>query len=94
VQVVSGWSAAAAGCRAVGAGGAAWGTAIEPGLGTAVGGFIGCALGAFIGYRAAEAATGYLYDWAEDSVFSTLAPESDFKPGGGSFGGGGATGTW
>jgi hypothetical protein len=94
VQVVSGWAAAAGGCRAVGAGGAAWGTAIEPGLGTAVGGFIGCAIGAFIGYRAAEAATGYLYDWAEDTVFTKLQPEKEFEGGGGSSGGGGATGTW
>jgi hypothetical protein len=75
VQVVAGWSFAAAGCRAVGAGGAALGTVVEPGLGTAVGGFLGCALGAFIGYRAAEAASGYLYDWAEETVFTPLAPE-------------------
>jgi hypothetical protein len=88
VQVVSAWAAGAAGCEAAGAGGAALGTAITPGLGTAVGGFIGCALGGFIGYRSAEAATGYLYDWAEDTVFTTLQPDPKLK------GQSGATGTW
>ena len=74
VQVVSAWAAASGGCRLVGAGGAAIGSA-EPGLGTAIGGFVGCAIGAFIGYRAAESTSGYLYDWAENTVFTTLKPE-------------------
>ena len=97
IQVVSGWTAAAAGCKVVGAGGAAIGTAVTPGLGTAIGGVIGCAVGAFIGYSAAEAAAGYLYDWAEGTVFRLLQPippPSEFSGGGGTFGGGGATGQW
>ena len=96
VQVVSGWAAGGAACEAVGAGGAELGTAIAPGLGTAVGGLIGCAIGAFIGYRAAGAATGYLYDWAEGTVFAKVRAEPDavFQPGGGRSGGGGASGSW
>lgn len=97
-QVVSAWTAASVSCRAGGAAGAAWGSA-EPGLGTAIGGFVGCAVGAFIGYRAAEAAAGYLYDWADDTIFTPVPAESEpaksqFRPGGGSFGGGGASGSW
>jgi hypothetical protein len=98
VQVVSGWAAGAGSCEAVGAGGATLGTAIAPGLGTAIGGLVGCALGAFIGYRAAEAASGYLYDWTEDTVFTKLSAESEpkgeFVGGGGRSGGGGASATW
>ena len=95
-QVVSGWTAASISCRAVGAAGAAWGSA-EPGLGTAIGGFVGCAVGAFIGYRAAEAAAGYLYDWADDTIFTPVPAEpvaANTKFGGGSSGGGGASASW
>ncbi|MEO0821509.1 MAG: hypothetical protein AAF074_13905 [Pseudomonadota bacterium] len=71
VQVVSAWGAAAAGCKVVGAGGAAVGSA-APGLGTAAGGIIGCAVGGFFGYITAEAVSGYIYDWAEDTIFTPL----------------------
>ena len=99
VQVVSGWAAAAGGCKVVGAGGAAVGTMAAPGVGTAVGGFLGCAAGAFIGYLAAERASGHLYDWSAGAVFGKLpyevvAAEPNWQGGGGSFGGGGASGTW
>jgi hypothetical protein len=99
VQVVSGWAAGAGGCQAVGAGGAGIGTAVAPGVGTAVGGLIGCAIGGFIGYRTAESATGYLYDWAEDTVFAKIPPEPEEPPQNHSFsrhgfGGGGASGGW
>jgi hypothetical protein len=97
IQVVSAWAAAGAGCEAVGAGGALGGTAVAPGIGTAVGGFLGCAVGGFIGYMTAEAAAGYLYDWAEGTIFTKVDP-SDAPPafvgGGGQFGGGGASGSW
>lgn len=73
VQVVSAWAAAGLGCRVVGMGGAALGSA-APGVGTAAGGLIGCAVGGFIGYFAAESASGYIYDWAEGTVFRTLEP--------------------
>lgn len=76
VQVVSAWAAMDGGCLAVGAGGAALGTAIAPGIGTAIGGFIGCMAGGFIGYKLGETTSGYLYDWAEDTVFTKLKPET------------------
>jgi len=76
LQVVSAWSAAWLGCESVGAGGAWVGTGITPGLGTAIGGLAGCAVGAFIGYATAEAAAGYLYDWAEDTIFTKIQAES------------------
>ena len=96
-QVVSAWAAATAGCEAVGAGGAWLGTAVTPGLGTAIGGFVGCAVGGFIGYTTAESATGYLYDWAEGTVFAKIEPTSapvGYAGGGGKSDGGGATGQW
>jgi hypothetical protein len=96
VQVVSAWAAASAGCEAGGAGGAIGGTAVTPGLGTAIGGFLGCAVGGFIGYVTAEAAAGYLYDWAEGTIFTQIAPSdspNEFA-GGDNFGGGGASGHW
>jgi hypothetical protein len=76
IQVVSAWTGAWAGCETVGAAGAWAGTAATPGFGTAVGGVVGCTLGAFIGYATAEAASGYLYDWAEDTIFTTIEPEN------------------
>jgi hypothetical protein len=97
VQVVSGWAAAAGGCKVVGAGGAALGTAAAPGVGTAVGGFLGCAAGAFIGYVSAERVSGHLYDWGETAAFQALQHEAAPVPwagGGGRFGGGGASGHW
>lgn len=105
VQVVSGWTAAAGGCKVVGAGGAYVGTVVAPGVGTAVGGFIGCTVGAFIGYVSAERAAGYLFDWAATAVFGKITGQSVLPAplyggeggsfgGGGTFGGGGASGTW
>jgi hypothetical protein len=97
IQVISAWAAATAGCEAVGAGGAWLGTAVVPGLGTAIGGFVGCAVGGFIGYTTAESATGYLYDWAEGTVFAKIEPTAapvEYAGGGGKSSGGGATGEW
>jgi uncharacterized membrane protein YgcG len=100
VQVVSGWAAAAGGCKVVGAGGAYLGTAVAPGVGTAVGGFLGCSVGAFIGYLSAERVSGHLYDWTAGALFSRLHPEPVWQPngvfvgGGGRSGGGGASGSW
>lgn len=74
VQVVSAWTGAVQGCRLGGRGLGAVGTCIEPGLGTIIGGLGGCAIGGFIGYLTAEAASGYAYDWAEDTVFHRLSP--------------------
>ncbi len=71
-QVVTAWASAGLGCRAVGAGGAALGTAIEPGGGTAIGGIGGCILGGIGGYWAGEKISGYIYDWAEGTFFSPL----------------------
>lgn len=71
VQVVSAWTLAAAGCKVVGAGGALAGSAV-PGVGTVTGGIVGCAVGGFIGYKAGEAASGYLYDWAEGTIFTPV----------------------
>lgn len=96
-QVVSAWAAAGAGCKVVGAGGATAGTLAAPGIGTAIGGVIGCAVGGFIGYLTAEAAAGYLYDWAEGTIFSTVSPTdppAGLIGGGGAFGGGGASGSY
>ncbi len=80
LQVVSAWGAAAVGATQLGRVGAAIGTFIEPGGGTAIGGGIGAILGGAIGYFGAEAATGYLYDFAEDTVFAP-APEVAVPPG-------------
>ncbi len=49
--------------------GAGIGTLVEPGGGTAVGGGIGAIIGGLIGYLSAEATVGYLYDFAEGTVF-------------------------
>lgn len=101
VQVVSGWAAAAGGCKVLGAGGAYLGTAVAPGVGTAVGGFLGCAAGSFIGYLTAEEISGHLFDWTAGALFGRLRGESPpppltaaFRGGGGEFGGAGASGSW
>jgi hypothetical protein len=91
IQVVSAWAGAEAGCEVVGAGGAVAGTAVTPGLGTAIGGLAGCALGGFIGYMAAEKAGGYIYDWAEGTVFTKVEPGGG-EQSGGAFNGIGANG--
>ena len=74
LQVVSAWGAAGVGATQLGRVGALIGTAIEPGGGTAVGAGFGAILGGAIGYFGAEAATGYLYDFAEGTLFAP-APE-------------------
>jgi hypothetical protein len=71
-EVVAGWAGAWAGCKVVGAWGAAIGTPEAPGLGTAVGGFVGCIIGGAAGYFAASGAAGVVYDWAEDTLFAPL----------------------
>ncbi len=57
------------GATQLGRAGAAVGTLIEPGLGTAIGGGVGAIAGGFIGYFGAERAAGYLFDFAEGTVF-------------------------
>jgi hypothetical protein len=74
LQVVSAWAAAGVGATQLGRIGAAFGSAIEPGGGTAIGGGIGAVAGAFIGYISAEAAAGYVYDFAAETIF-LKAPE-------------------
>ena len=79
LQVVSAWAAAGVSATQLGRVGAAIGTAIEPGDGTAIGGGVGAVLGGFIGYISAEAAAGYVYDFAEGTVFAPV-PEVAVPP--------------
>lgn len=79
VKVAAGWGGAAAGCKVVGAAGAAGGTAIEPGGGTAVGGFFGCVIGGIAGYAGASWAAGEVYDWVEEIVYTKIM-ESHVPP--------------
>jgi hypothetical protein len=69
VQVISAWAAAGVGAARLGRLGAGIGSLFEPGAGTAVGGGVGAIVGGFVGYMSAEAAAGYLYDFAEGTVF-------------------------
>lgn len=71
-KVAAGWVGAWAGCKVVGAGGAAAGTLVEPGGGTAVGGFLGCMAGGIGGYAGASWAAGQLYDWVEETFFEPV----------------------
>ena len=73
-EVVSAWALAWAGCKVVGAGGAALGSA-APGLGTTAGGVTGCIIGGIGGYFGGEALGGEVYDWAEGTIFTPL-PET------------------
>jgi hypothetical protein len=68
-EVVAGWATAWVGCKVVGAGGAAAGTAAAPGPGTAIGGVAGCIIGGIGGYYGGSSIGGMIYDWAEDTVF-------------------------
>lgn len=70
-QVVTGWAAAWAGCKLLGAGGAKVGS-IKPGIGTGIGGIGGCVIGGIGGYWGGSATGGYVYDWAEDTFFIPL----------------------
>lgn len=71
-KVAAGWLGAWGGCKVVGAGGAAGGTLVTPGLGTAAGGVVGCIVGGVGGYMGASYAAGELYDWAEETFFTPL----------------------
>ncbi len=73
-QVATAWTAAGLLAARLGRVGAGIGTLVEPGAGTVIGGGVGAALGGFIGYMSAEAVTGYVFDWAEDTIFLP-APE-------------------
>lgn len=70
-QVVSAWTGAVLGCKGGGAAGAGIG-AFFAGAGAAPGGIAGCAVGGFLGYLGGERVGGYLYDWAEGTVFTPL----------------------
>ena len=65
-EVVSAWALAWAGCKVVGAGGAAAGALATP-VGSAVGGVGGCIIGGYLGYRAGSAIGNVVYDWGEAS---------------------------
>ncbi len=67
-EVVSGWALSWAGCKTVGAGGAAIGTTASP-IGTAVGGIGGCIVGGFAGYRVGVAMGGTVFDWAHTAFY-------------------------
>jgi hypothetical protein len=94
-QVVSAWAMAWVGARSAGALGAGIGSAVEPGLGTAVGGLVFAIGGGIVGYWTGELAGAVVYDWAANTMFVRL-PEIQpaFAGDGGSFGGGGASGSW
>jgi hypothetical protein len=72
--VVSAWAMALVGARGAGALGAAAGTAVEPGAGTAIGGLVFGVGGGILGYWAGEHAGEAVYDWAADTVFTSLIP--------------------
>ncbi len=69
-EVVGGWAMAWAGCKVVGAGGAAIGTLASP-VGTAIGGIGGCIIGGVAGYRVGVGIGGTVYDWAQ-TTFSQV----------------------
>jgi hypothetical protein len=71
-KVIAGWAGAWAGCKVIGAGGAAWGTSAGPGPGTAAGGIGGCIIGGFGGYFVGSKVAGVVYDWAENTIFTKL----------------------
>jgi hypothetical protein len=73
-QVVAGWAAAWAGCKLVGAGGAALATPTTP-LGMAAVGVGGCIIGGIGGYYGGSMLAGEVYDWAEGTFFTPL-PEA------------------
>lgn len=70
-EAVAGWAGAWAGCKVIGAAGAAGGSLASP-LGTAIGGIGGCIIGGAGGYYTASHLAGQVYDWAEDTVFTPL----------------------
>lgn len=68
-EVVGGWAGAWAGCKVIGAGGAAIGTLASP-VGTAAGGLGGCIIGGIGGYRAGSILASEVYDWAEGTFLN------------------------
>lgn len=68
-EVVSGWALGWAGCKVVGAGGAAIGTMASP-IGAAIGGVGGCIIGGYVGYRVGVGMGGTVYDWAHTAFTS------------------------
>jgi hypothetical protein len=71
-QAVVGLAGAWVGCKAVGAGGAALGTLVAPGVGTATGGVVGCIVGGYGGYVGGSSLAGGVYDWGEHAMFVPL----------------------
>jgi hypothetical protein len=71
-EVVAGWAGAWAGCKVIGAGGAALGLLASP-LGSAAGGVSGCIIGGIGGYYGGSAIGGEVYDWADSTFFTPLA---------------------
>lgn len=69
-EVTTAWALGWAGCKTLGAAGAAVGSVASP-LGTAAGGVCGCIIGGYGGYKAGEFVGGTVYDWAE-TVFAPL----------------------
>lgn len=70
--VVAGWTGAWAGCKLVGATGAAAGTLVEPGGGTAVGGLVGCFIGGATGYWAGKKLLTESIDYADERIFHNV----------------------
>ncbi|MCB8883354.1 hypothetical protein ACELLULO517_24105 [Acidisoma cellulosilytica] len=78
-QVLSAWELSEYLAVEAGQIGAGLGTMVEPGFGTAIGGGIGALAGGFFGYFTAEAAAGYVYDFAEGTRFKSM-PEVFTQP--------------
>lgn len=81
-RVLSGWGGAWAGCKLVGAGGAAGGGALGSAAGgigaapgSAIGGAVGCSIGGVGGYFSFSWAAGEAYDWIEETYFEEV-PET------------------
>jgi len=70
-EVVAGWAGAWAGCKVIGAGGAAIGTTGSV-FGIAVGGIVGCIIGSASGYVGGSILAGEVYDWVEGTFFTPL----------------------
>ncbi len=73
-EVVAGWAGAWVGCQLVGGVGAGLGTLASP-LGTAAGGVAGCVVGGIGGYFGGSVVGAEVYDWAENTRFTSL-PEA------------------
>lgn len=83
-RVLSGWAGAWAGCKLLGAGGAAAGGTVGAGAagagaapGAAIGGFGGCVIGGVGGYFSASWAAGEAYDLIEEIYFEEVEPVSE-----------------